>query len=288
MTVRELPKMFQTETTTPERAWWFGVLLGDGNVFQTPHDARVSVCGSLSTVTRWLALLDSPLKPQEFKRSKGTYQGYVNSKIFVEYLRDVWGLCGPKAGDLPWIAFAPEHEVHFLRGLWDTDGSLFIERRRHKGNKGNDTPRAKFDSKCEDFVWQVRDALERNLDVPRVAICEEKKIARKSGATSTWFTIKYGGTAALQIADFLYATTPTHLVNDDRLRAYEELKSCGDSSPSCACGGPVQKQGLCTKCWWAKRPAKTRGSTLCSCGKVPILAKGLCSACYSRARRRAA
>jgi len=60
---------------SPGSAWWLGVTWGDGNVYQGYNDNRVSVCGSYSTVRRWLNLIAPHKNPQEFKRSEGTFQG---------------------------------------------------------------------------------------------------------------------------------------------------------------------------------------------------------------------
>jgi len=60
---------------TPEKAWFLGVLWGDGNVHRNPAHGtyRVSVCGSHSTVMNWIRLLAPHKTPQEFKRSPGTF-----------------------------------------------------------------------------------------------------------------------------------------------------------------------------------------------------------------------
>ena len=269
-----------------EKAWFLGVLYGDGNVYmnQASGDYRVSACGALSTTTRWLALIDASRTPKEFLRSPGTYQAYVNDKELVEWFDREMNICGPKSASLVWPKDLPsEFERDFLRGLYDTDGSLFIELRRRKKGQGNDYPRTKFDSKCESFVIHLRSRFEYLLGVERVAI--EKALKKHS----VWYTLKYGGAPAMKVADYLYSSYPLHLVNDDRVEAYKRLCFLRDhiADQECACGRPVTHEGRCQKCWWANHGTKTGVGTVCStpdCGKL-VAAKGLCTTCYNRLRR---
>lgn len=255
-----------------------GVLYGDGNVFRGPSYSRVSASGSHSTTHRWIALIAPFKEPKEFKSSPGTYQAYIDSVDLVEWFEGHMGICGPKHDNLEWPKGLPHKlKVHFLRGVWDSDGSLFIERRRHKRAKGNDSPGAKVGMNAEGFIYRVRSELEKLVGVERVKVSKDGKMRE----------IKYHGAPAMRVADFLYADAPEHLRNEDRIEAYRELCKLRDSleAISCLCGKPVEREGLCTACWYARRPYKTGPSTVCLCGKSPVLAKGMCSACYSQARR---
>jgi hypothetical protein len=263
---------------SPEKAWWWGVLLGDGNVYEGTKDWRVSACGSLSTTRRWVQLVApenlGPRNPQEFKRSLGTYQCYVNSKALVDWFK-AQGICGSKSDTLVWPEDLPaEFKVHFLRGLWDTDGSLSIWDRRAHGKKGNSERKAGFGCKAVEFVQRVRFELECVLPgLPHVA-------DYWSAGTQKF---SYGGTTAQRVADYLYAEAPEHLRNEDRVEVYQQMKALGEDieNACCPCGAAVEKEGWCTACWWANRLHKTGEGTVCACGKS-VLAKGLCSACYSR------
>lgn len=147
-----------------EKAWWWGILLGDGNVHESVKygNYRVSACGSESTAKRWGALIQAGREPQEFKSSPGTYQIYLNDKEMVQWFKEEHGISGPKTEDLPWPEDLPEeYLVHFLRGLWDSDGGISIFDRRANGHAGNPEVKANFGVDCEPFVEKVREALER-------------------------------------------------------------------------------------------------------------------------------
>lgn len=256
MTTEVVPELFENEATTPEKAWWLGVLLGDGNVYfsEATGDYRVSACGSASTTRRWLTLIAPSREPKAFKRSPNTFQAYVNSKVFVEYLQATYGLSGPKAQTLPWIDVPSDVFVHFARGLWDTDGSITIERRRHKKAQGNDIARARFGVDCRAFSEKFRDVLVERLGLPRSTVWRENGSWRFG-----WF-----GTHAMKIADWLYRDAPEHLRNEDRIVSYREMCTLRDSLDATACPtcgvpkAPTFKEGYCTKCWWALQPSKAQ------------------------------
>lgn len=268
---------------TPESAWFFGILLGDGNVYRHKKYSRVSVCGSLSTVTQWMDLLAPGKVFSEFKRSKGTYQGYVDSRQLVEYFEFRWGLVGPKCENLPWPEDLPaDLLVHFMRGLWDSDGSLSIYDRRAHGKQGNPEFKARFGVKDKQFVERVRAELEQVLRLDRVVVSKENK--------GGW-RVSYSGSPAMRVADWIYSTG-SNPVNEDRIKVYSRMCAIRQQVETClcACGQALPwKDTLCRRCWWGKHGRTTGPGTVCpECGKRDIKAKGLCLPCYKRARRRAA
>lgn len=269
-------RMVLLDSWTPELAWWLGALYGDGNVYRGKADYRISLVGSLSTTRRWLALIRPGAVPREFKHSVGTYQAYVNSKVLFEWF-ERRGVSGPKAHSLAWPNDLPqEHKVHFLRGLWDTDGSLSIHPR--KPHKGNPEVKARFSTSTESFIVRVREELRVQLGVGHVAVCPPDRGV---------YVISYSGSAAMEIADALYRDVPEHLRNEDRYQVYLRMVALRDQiqDMTCPCGRPATHEGRCQRCWWELHGRKTGAGTVCSCGK-PILARGLCSACYTRQRRR--
>lgn len=266
------------EKWSAEKAWFTGVLYGDGNVFRGDRYSRVSVCKSYSLAYRWIQLIYPGREPQELKLSPGTYQAYVDSVDLVSWFEREMGICGPKSDSLEWPEGMPtELDVHFIRGLWDTDGSLGIERRRRKRARGNDAPLASLSMNAGDLVRTVRSRLEANVEVGRVAITRDKRVRG----------IGYSGSPAMKVANWLYANAPEHLRNEDRFKKYQEMCSLWESirGALCECGEPARKEGLCARCWYKRRGSKTGKGTVCSCGNSPVLAKGMCSACYNRERR---
>ncbi len=266
---------------SPEFAWWLGVLYGDGNVYKGEKDYRVSVCGNLGTVSRWLQLIAPDRTAQEFKRSPGTFQGYLGSRDLVEWLHERYNLCGPKSHSLEWPEdCSKQFKRDFLRGLIDTDGSLSIWDRRANGQKGNPEMKLRYASVSKSFTTRVRDELELEGQAPRVSVLNQKNKLGK------WNALSYSGISALRVATYLYESAPSHIRNDARYECYQAMQRQRDflTNQQCSCGQPARREGLCQPCWWDRHGRKTGEGSVCSCGKE-ILAKGLCSACYSRQRR---
>ena len=259
-------------TWSAEKAWWWGILLGDGNVYENTKtgDYRVSAVGSASTSQRWGALIVPDRKPQAFKRAPSVYQIYVNDKEMVQWFKTEHGICGPKTENLPWPKDLPDEFLRpFLQGLWDSDGYISIYDRRAHGSKGNPE------------VIQVREALERVAGGSRVAVIRGKGRYKKNRK------IVYSSASAFKVLDYLYPDAPEHIRNEDRIEMYQkacELRSSIQDA-RCPCGEPVKMEGHCRPCWWAQTPNTTGGDTVCACGISPILAKGMCTACYNRVRR---
>jgi hypothetical protein len=188
---------------------------------------------------------------------------------------------GPrKTHSLQWPMGLPNELLpHFLRGLWDTDGSLSVWDRRAAGHQGNPTLCASYTTACEPFIHVLRGVLVAHVGVPALTV------VHNTSTRGDWWNIKFTGPSALKLADFMYKGAPEHLRNEDRMVAYQALltESVRVQSLVCACGKAASHEGKCQKCWWEGR-RKTGEGTVCACGKK-VLAKGLCSACYSQQRR---
>jgi hypothetical protein len=293
---------FLKEGWSADKAWFMGILFGDGNVYRKActGDYRVSVCGSLSTVTRWIALTGVDREPQEIKASPGTYQCYVGDRSLIDWVERTYGICGPKSATIVWPQDLPEeYERDFIRGLMDSDGSLYVSRDRYR------QVNAAFGSNSEGFVTSLRSRFESILGLPRVAI----SLTKGRGANpKPNFKIRYTGDDALKVGGYLYEDITDRPVNAARLAAYAELLEVAEAkkvapkpvrtSPNttgvgtvCStedCGKPVHGKGLCIACYNRRRralPSYERKPTgTCACGS-PAFRKGMCDRCYSVDRR---
>jgi len=268
------------EGWSPELAWWLGVLYGDGNVYAKRGTYRVSMVGNRATAERWLALFAPEKTPKRIRKGVRAVQAYADSKQLVELVEERFGICGPKTHDLRWPLELPrELEPHFFRGLWDADGHVSLSK-RGKG-QGNDYPLAMYSSACRTFLQTMRVRLMRWTGVSRAAIVEQCK------GRSFWYSVKWTGSKAILVLDYLYLEAPEHIRNETKYQVYREAREhyLDVQMALCACGRPVTREDQCQACWWKGR-RKTGKGTLCEeCNEKPVLAKGLCSACYTRKRR---
>ncbi len=267
-------------SSSPEFAWWFGVFLGDGCA---PADRSGLQCtGSHSTARRWRALLtDSDKGLRETKHSLGTFVVTVSSVALNDWMFQVHGYRGKKSHSLRWPEWVlPEHKVHFLRGLWDTDGCLSIAERKKHGWTGNPSPFAAYRSATRAMVERVRDELVALVDVPAAAV---------TSSENGTFLVSWGGSNGMKVADFLYGDAPEHLRNEDRIEVYRAMCALRDRlAEACACGEPEQySEGLCRACWQSKQPRTTGPGTQCATEGClrPVWTNGLCNACRKRQAR---
>jgi len=193
----------------------------------------------------------------------------------VEWFAETYGLIGPKSDSLCWPEdLPPELYVHFMRGLWDSDGSLSIHGRHPPF--GNAEAKCRFSSNTESFVRRVY------AELLAVGL-----FGGGVGADMKQWRVSYSSSPATQVARYLYKDSPVHLRNEDRYAVYERMEELRDFVElPCSCGQPASMEGLCKTCWWDRKGRMTGAGVACAaCGKPKVLAKGLCSGCYSRIRR---
>lgn len=111
-------------------AEFIGIMLGDG------HLSHTQICISISREeTKYLKYVSSLIKglfnitPKYIDRvEENTYDIYVGSVELVKFLKKM-GLVSNKVQqqvDIPrWIFSKPKYSVSFLRGFFDTDGSIY-------------------------------------------------------------------------------------------------------------------------------------------------------------------
>lgn len=269
------------QSWSPESAWWFGALLGDGHVPRPSSTGygRVTLVGARSTVSRWQALVtpdDAPL--YEFAHSPGTFRSDIGSSVLLHQLA-AKGLSGPKTFNLPWPSDIPDAVLpHFIRGLWDTDGCLSIIDRSKHGRRGNPQPQAIYVSVCQPFVEKLA------AEIHRVSGLPLHNVTTVQRPTAPIHRVAYVGVQAHTFADWLYGAAPERLRNEDRMEVYAKFLEL--RAKRCACGGVIYSKDQCRTCWDAAIPNTTGEGTQCSrgCGR-PVLAKGLCNACRKRDAR---
>ena len=280
-------------TWTPEKAWWLGVLYGDGNVYWNEDLGayRVSAVGTMLTLERWSRLIGVYRTPADFKHTDQAFQAYLGDKELAEWLYQTYGLRGKKTLTLVWPHDLPKDlEVHFMRGFWDADGHVTINENLDKRNNKKHTELVSgLTSACFPFITEMKLRLLANAAASEVTIAVHHKTNEQSGKVYTWYSVKWGDVFAHRVSHYLYGNAPEHLRNEDKYKAYEEHHRIQNERHTalCACGEHATMEGRCRACWYREVFVhKTGAGTECPCGKgKPILAEGMCTACYNRARR---
>lgn len=142
---------------TPEMAWVLGLMFTDGNVNKTMNAAQLTSIDTemLEQVAR---LMGSKSKPK-FHQGR-TYTIQIGATTTCEDLVTLG--CVPNKSRVMQFPIVPEDLLsHFVRGLWDGDGSLFTRRREKHGFEGW----ASYVSGSEAFVVSLRDTIHGILGV---------------------------------------------------------------------------------------------------------------------------
>jgi hypothetical protein len=196
---------------TPEKAWFLGILYGDGNVHSSRTTNVVSAAGHITTISRWLALATDSL-PRRHQCSEVTYYGAIYSKRFVAWFRDNLGICGPKSATMTWPTNVPVDCMrHFVRGLWDSDGNIRLDGPKQYGRRGNSFIAARYTTKSRLFVEELR----------RVTMGAVGGRAPKIYETANdAYVLSYCGRRAVSLLSWIYDDAPEHLRNEQRYQAF--------------------------------------------------------------------
>lgn len=208
-----------------EKAWWLGILYGDGNIFAKDGTYKVSACGTKTTMEKWGKLICEQVSPQQFKRSPSTYQVGIHSKELVQWFKDKYNMCGPKSATLEWPHDLPEkYEKDFVRGLIDSDGSLQLRDTRLIKGKNKFEYTVSYTSQSLKFIEKLRNWFENCLNIPKANICEYDKGKGREGRST--YSLKYRKiSTVINICNFIYSDSSAHIRHDGKYEIYEWMKA---------------------------------------------------------------
>ena len=257
---------------SPEAAWALGVVYGDGYVDPRKGRRRVVVVSQdRDLLEKWVAWLG---KGELRKRpSSKAYSVEVGCKKLTDWFESQ-GISGKKSGTMQWPEGIPEqYTADFVRGLWDTDGSVL----RGKGIDGRtDFLRMSIALRSEGFVQSLISC------VPHPLIYE--RAVRKSGPYVGYVmhVARLHGLAAEDLFRWIYQNAPESACMDRKKQAgLEFLQWASDNASKCErCGAEVRARKFCGGCSRTKYD-----SAVCACGSVPVVAHDKCRRCYNAQRK---
>lgn len=262
---------------TPAWAWWLGATFGDGHSDNRKgRRSVVLVSGDRDLVEKWSAIGGGSVS------AKGSYWKAVKNSVVLTELLASFGMAGRKGSSLRWPTDLPAAlEIDFVRGLWDTDGSVEWYRGGGKHREGRtDSMRGTFCNKSDALV---RSMVERFPTLSH----EHQTVRRGQYAGNTYALATARGDKAISFAASLYKDSPPHLRCERKFQIWASFDNWQSSNTHLCdlCGAQVVAHTRCRGC----RKRKTIGLTPCAaCGESKnILAKGLCRPCYHRSWRKA-
>ena len=175
---------------TNEMAYVLGFILTDGNISDENNQVRITIKD-----VKLLEKIRTKLKsnhPIKYLKADGIYYFSFGKGKMVERLRKL-GITSNKSLDIEFPKVPDKFLSHFIRGVFDGDGSVFFESRSKKSPL-----RVSFTSGSKKFITALEDILHTQAGVSKRTIY---KLHRKN----TSYYIRYCHKDSLKFFDYIYA-----------------------------------------------------------------------------------
>jgi hypothetical protein len=155
---------FKPSNWSPAMAWVLGLLFADGNLKKNKPEFRLSQRNQ-EGLQKVLNLMRSShmISAKEKRSYKGVISGKIysfsiyNKKLYHDLLN--LGLTPAKSTKMKFPDVPPKYMNHFMRGLYDGDGSFYI-------NRFYGTIISQYRNGSLDFITAVTDNLQKELNIP--------------------------------------------------------------------------------------------------------------------------
>ena len=182
-------------------AWVWGVWFGDG--WLSTKGLHFGFSGDLSVILRIKDLIATRAKPYQAKKIKKKEQGWrleIGSLSVAILIKEKFALSpGRKSRIIQWPEMPVGLERHFIRGLWDSDGSWCFFRDKRYPEKIY--LQGCFSSMSGDIVESVSRKISFHCGLPIKKVEQQGKKGKKDGC----FVIRYASTDSRKIGNWLYS-----------------------------------------------------------------------------------
>lgn len=173
-----------------EMAYILGFILTDGNISDDNNQVGITI-KDVELLEKIRAKLKSN-HPIKYLKAYGTYQfGFAREKM-VERLREL-GITSNKSLKVKFPDVPDQFLSHFIRGVFDGDGSVFFEPRSKKSPL-----RVNFTSGSKEFITTLEGILRSLAGLSKRTIYELHRI-------NTSYYIRYPHKDCLKFFDYIYA-----------------------------------------------------------------------------------
>jgi len=179
------------EINTPEKAYWLGVLYADGSINSIHTSVTLSSIDKILIRNLKSALgRTSPIKsiPAKGMHKQRFYIHLCSKKMVSDLVKQ--GCTSRKTFEIKPPSIAPDLVRHFIRGLWDGDGTVLKD-----GSQASVAG-------TEDLLKWVRQMLNQSIDLPL------RKVRKKPGC----YVLDYSGSLVLdRLRTYLYTDATVFL-----------------------------------------------------------------------------
>ena len=200
------------KTWTPAMAWVLGVIYTDGNLHKTPGTVgRVAIAQKEPELLQKLLVLMKSNAQVAFSPKRGIAGALytiriVNAEIYADLQR--LGLTPAKSLTLQFPDIPLDCVRHFIRGCWDGDGSVFLER----GEK----PCASYVSGSKDFIERLVGHLV-NLGLP------DRTIHKNVRSKNPSYYFRYTGGQCTNLYHVLYDDVDSSMYLSRKHDAFKKM-----------------------------------------------------------------
>lgn len=205
-----------------ESAWVLGLVFGDGWV----NRHVLSVSGSEEVVTKVRDLVAPKAK---VLRTPTCHVVHVSSILMVRFLRERFGVVPAKSRVMTFPMIPPLLLPHFIRGLWDSDGSLAWNTKHVWKGRSRKYLYAIYASASRSFVEGLANALESNAGLPRRPVERVKKqyTYKKVMKEVSHYVLRFAEQDARRLCEWMYADSANHMRCRKRFGRYQERLAMG-------------------------------------------------------------
>jgi hypothetical protein len=159
-----------------------GMSIGDGHLSKNKKYKEYALCGDIKEEKDYYEkhvkkiinkILGKPILKKELKPKYYEKTGVCGFYIFNEKVHDFLIKKGLKPGpklniEIPLKMINNKHINYLIRGLFDTDGSLYFEKNRTAKKPINKVPNIKLGSTSKKLILQIKNILVKKGYSPRI------------------------------------------------------------------------------------------------------------------------
>lgn len=201
---------FQPERFTPEAAWALGLIFGDGWL----QGNGVGISGSEEVVTKARDML---APKATVSKTPTCHVVQVTSVPMLATLRSAYGLTECKSRTMRFPAVPMAFLPHFVRGLWDSDGSLYWSRVVNKYGSVYNYLCAAYASASREFVVELARVL------TECAQMRLRPVETQLRGPFTCCVVRYAESDTLKLCEWMYADSEEHMRCSKRYGLYQDL-----------------------------------------------------------------
>jgi len=195
------------DALSPESAWILGLIFGDGWIQRN----AVAVSGSEEVVSK---VRDLVAPKGSVYKTPTCHQITVSSVRIVRLLAERYGIHPNKSKTMLFPEVPPVLLPHFVRGLWDSDGSLAWNNQR-----GRRYLLAIYASASRAFVEKLADALVTHAGMPR------RPVEAQIRGPRSCYVVRYGDAATAHLCEWMYADSAEHMRCGKRFSRHTERQA---------------------------------------------------------------